>query len=184
MVVLLAALAGAAGFIVGDRTAGSETTTVTVAITETTTTTSTVSASEATGLPEEVIKTHGEILSAARARDFDALQAIVERSGEFRYTFGPDVPGGAVAYWKSLEQEGQKPLETLATVLTLPYTLSRGIFVWPFAYDKTPDEITAYEQQLLSRIPDGAKTVGPEGYLGWRARIRPDSRWVFYVTGD
>jgi hypothetical protein len=183
-VVLLAALAGAAGFIVGDRTAGSEATTVTVATTQTETTTSTVSASDATGLPDEVLKTHAEILSAAQARDFDALHQIIQRSGEFRYTFGPDVPGGAVAYWKSLEQKGQKPLETLATILTLPYTLSRGIFVWPFAYDKTPDEITAYEQQLLNRIPDGAKTVGPEGYLGWRAGIRPDGRWVFYVAGD
>jgi hypothetical protein len=131
-----------------------------------------------------VITTHGEILSAARARDFNGLQAIIDRSGEFRYSFGPNVPGGAVAYWKSLEQKGQKPLETLATILTLPYTLSRGIYVWPFAYDKTPDEITSYEQQLLDRIPSGAKTVTSSGYLGWRAGIRPDGRWVFYVAGD
>jgi hypothetical protein len=128
---------------------------------------------------------YGGFVDAARARDFAAPQKIIDRSGgEFSYTFGGPVEGGAIAYWKRLEREGQKPLETLAVVLTLPYTLSRGIFVWPFAYDKTPDEITAYERQLLARIPDGETTVGPDGYLGWRAGIRPDGRWVFYVAGD
>jgi hypothetical protein len=136
------------------------------------------------GLSDEVLKTHAALLRAARERNWDVLQQLIDDSGEFRYTFGPNTPGGAVAYWKRLEQEGQKPLETLATILTLPYTLSRGIYVWPFAYDKTPDEITAHEQQLLNRIPAGAKTVGPEGYLGWRAGIKPDGHWVFFVAGD
>jgi len=29
-------------------------------------------------------------------------------------------------------------------------------------------------------------TLFPEGlgYLGWRAGIEPDGRWVFYVAGD
>jgi hypothetical protein len=179
--VLLAALAGAAGFIVGERTAEPETTTVTVATTQTETTATTVGDP---GLPDKVLQTHARLLRAARERDWDGLQQVIDASGEFRYTFGPNVPGGAVAYWKRLEQEGQKPIEALATILTLPYTLSRGIFVWPFAYDKTPDEITAYEQGLLDRIPDGAKTVGPEGYLGWRAGIKPDGHWVFFVAGD
>jgi hypothetical protein len=182
-VVLLAALAGAAGFIFGERTASSETTTVTV--TETETETTTVTAPDASGLPDEVIQTYDELLGAARARDWDGLQRIIDRSGdEFSYTFGRPVEGGPIAYWKGLEREGQMPLETLAAVLSLPYTLSRGIFIWPFAFDKTPDEITQYEEVLLSRIPDGPKTVGPEGYLGWRAGIRPDGRWVFYVAGD
>jgi hypothetical protein len=180
-VVLLAALAGAAGFIVGDRTAEPESSTVTVATTRTETTATTVGDP---GLPDEVLQTQAELVRAAREHDFDALQKVIDDSGEFRYTFGPNVPGGAVAYWKDLEEQGQKPVETLATILALPYTLSRGIFVWPFAYDKTSDEITAYEQGLLDRIPDGAKTVGPEGYLGWRAGIRPDGRWVFFLAGD
>jgi hypothetical protein len=155
---------------------------VTVATTDTETTTTTVGDP---GLPGEVVQTHAALLRAARERDWDAVQNVIgDARGEFRYTFGPNTPGGAVAYFKRLEQEGQKPLETLATILTLPYTLSRGIFVWPFAYDKTPDEITAYEQQLLDGIPAGAKTVGPEGYLGWRAGIKPDGRWVFFVAGD
>ena len=82
--------------------------------------------------------------------------------------------GGPAAYWRKAEQQGQQPLEALAAVLKLPYTLSRGLYVWPFAYDKTQDEITQYEAVLLKKIPPGDVTVGPQGYLGWRAGILPD----------
>lgn len=42
----------------------------------------------------------------------------------------------------------------------------------------------AYEAALLKKIaPEGAR-VGPEGYLGWRAGILPDGRWIYFVAGD
>ena len=57
--------------------------------------------------------------------------------------------------------------------------------MWPFAYDKTADELTRYEQELLQRLPPGSATVEPGGgYLGWRAGIEPDGGWVFFVAGD
>jgi len=27
-------------------------------------------------------------------------------------------------------------------------------------------------------------TVGPQGYLGWRAGILPDGSWIYFVSGD
>jgi hypothetical protein len=165
---------------VGERSSTAETAIVTV----TQTRTETLSAEGGDPMPAAINAKRIEILRAARARDWEALQKIIDRSrGEFSYTFGDPVSGGPIAYWKQLEQKGEKPLETLEAVLGLPYTLSRGIFVWPFAYDKTQDEISAYERHLLATIP-GDATIGPEGYLGWRAGIRPDGRWVFFVAGD
>jgi hypothetical protein len=102
---------------------------------------------------------------------------------EFRYTFGENVPGGALAFWRSIEEQtGTDPIDTLARVLRLPYVLSQGIFVWPFAYDKEPGEMSEYERSLLGDLlSEGESGVG---YLGWRAGIRPDGRWIFFIAGD
>ena len=135
-----------------------------------------------TGLPEPVAQTHAALLAAAEAHDEQALEALIEPN-EFRYTFGENEPGGALAFWRSSkEQTGTDPIDTLARVLRLPYVLSQGIFVWPFAYDKQPGEMSEYELSLLGDLlPEGQTEVG---YLGWRAGIRPDGRWVFFIAGD
>jgi hypothetical protein len=134
------------------------------------------------GLPESVAQTHAALLAAAEAHDEQALEALIEPD-EFRYTFGENVPGGALAFWRSIdEQTGTDPIDTLARVLRLPYVLSQGIFVWPFAYDKEPGEMSEYERSLLGDLlPEGESGVG---YLGWRAGIRPDGRWIFFIAGD
>ena len=57
--------------------------------------------------------------------------------------------------------------------------------MWPFAYDKTEEQITAYERELLRALPAGTATFVPGGgYLGWRAGLEPDGDWVFFVAGD
>jgi hypothetical protein len=134
------------------------------------------------GLPESVAQTHAALLAAAEAHDEQALEALIEPD-EFRYTFGENVPGGALDYWRSIEEQtGTDPIDTLARVLRLPYVLSQGLFVWPFAYDKEPGEMSEYERSLLGDLlPEGDTGVG---YLGWRAGIRPDGRWVFFIAGD
>jgi hypothetical protein len=171
--LLLAVLGGAVGFVVGDRMGDRDTTTATVARTVT---------SEAAGLPAAVDERRAEILRAAEAGDHGALARLA--SADFTYTFGGPVPGGPAAYWQEAERRGEGPLEALAAVLKLPYTLSRGIYVWPFAYDKPPEELTQYEQELLREIPGGAPAVGAQGYLGWRVGIRPDGSWIYFVAGD
>ena len=54
------------------------------------------------------------------------------------------------------------------------------MYVWPFAYDKTGDQLTNYERKLLGDLP--GRDDRRHGYLGWRAGIRPDGRWVFFVA--
>jgi hypothetical protein len=179
--VLLLALGGAAGFIIADRTADKETATVTVTRTETVAETRTGAEGDI-GVPAAVETKRAEILRAAEAKDYDGLARLADPN--IKYTFGSPVPGGPAAYWRKAARQGRQPLEALAAVLKLPYTLSRGLYVWPFAYDKTQDEITQYEATLLEKIPPGNVTVGPEGYLGWRAGIRPDGSWIYFVSGD
>jgi hypothetical protein len=138
------------------------------------------------GMPEAVARTREALLEAARERDYEGLRPLIPASG-FEYTFGSPVPGGPIAYWQELERTtDEDPLLRLQQVLEMPYTLSRGYFVWPFAYDvATLDELTAYEREVLAPLgPLDTVFVEGTGYLGWRAGIRPDGVWVFFVAGD
>jgi hypothetical protein len=142
---------------------------------------------DAAGLPAGVAATRDAVLAAANARDWDALAALIDEA-RFRYSFGGPVEGGAVAYWQKLERTtAERPLDALAAILRMPYVLSRGIYVWPFAYAAPPGELTAYERELLAPIADAETIRGwaeAGGYYGWRAGIEPDGTWVFYVAGD
>ena len=134
-------------------------------------------------MPDAVEAKRVAILEAARTGDADAVAALA--ADQFSYTFGGPVEGGPAAYWRRLEASGEQPLEALAAILELPYTLSGGIYVWPFAYDKTGEQLTDYERELLDTLPPDAAVFLPDGaYFGWRAGIEPDGDWVFFVSGD
>jgi hypothetical protein len=157
------------------------TTSETVTVTETETATETITEPVAVGLPEPVQRTHAALVEAARAGDYEALRPLIP--AEFSYTFGGPVEGGPIAYWRQIEAEGgESPIDILDRILAMPYTLYRGTYIWPFAYDKQPDELTAHERRILGEFADdfGAGS----GYLGWRAGIEPDGRWAFFIAGD
>ena len=127
--VLLLAGGAAAGWFGGRELDEAET------VTETTASTTTETAQSETGLPAAVEETRAELLAAAETGDYEKLRELVPATG-FEYTFGGPVEGGAIAYWQELERATiERPIENLAAVLRMPYTLSRGIYVWPFAYD-------------------------------------------------
>ncbi|MGH3022271.1 MAG: hypothetical protein ACRDNI_01315 [Gaiellaceae bacterium] len=164
---------------------GSETVTVTESetgtVTETVTETQTVA--EPVGLPPAVAETHAALLEAAESGDYEALRPLLPESG-FSYTFGGGAPGGPIEYWQQVEaQTGDRPIEILARILRLPYTLSGGMYIWPFAYDKQEDELTAHERELLGDLANSYTGAG-SGYLGWRAGIEPDGTWRFFIAGD
>jgi hypothetical protein len=138
-------------------------------------------------LPDPVERTRIAIARAAAARDYDALARLVAEDG-FEYTFGGAVPGGPTAYWRNLEASSDEaPLDTLVAVLALPYTKVRGIYVWPFAFDRDPKQLTDEELELLSTFATPREIQGWRefgGYIGYRAGIDSDGDWVFYVAGD
>jgi hypothetical protein len=44
--------------------------------------------------------------------------------------------------------------------------------------------MSEYERNLLRSAGLTSTDADGVGYLGWRAGIRPDGRWVFFVAGD
>ncbi|MBA3432610.1 MAG: hypothetical protein H0U08_00785 [Actinobacteria bacterium] len=183
LAVGLLALGGAAGWFAARETEEAVTTTETDTATVTETTTE---ATPSTGLPAAVEETRAALLVAAESGDYGALRPLIPSTG-FEYTFGGPVEGGPIAHWQEIERSTvERPIENLAAVLQMPYTLSRGIYFWPFAYDITGvDELTAHERELLEPLgPLDTLFVPGTGYLGWRAGIEPDGDWVFFVAGD
>jgi hypothetical protein len=178
---LLLALAGAFA-LAGCAGGGTETVSVTETRTETQTKTEFVTETfvDPIGLPTEVAQTHFALLEAAESGDYELLRPLVP--GEFSYTFGR--PGeGPIEYWQQVEADtDESPIEILARLLRLPYTLSSGTYVWPFAFDKTEDELTRHERRLLGDLAAFSGAGG--GYLGWRAGIAPDGTWRFFIAGD
>ena len=99
--------------------------------------------------------------------DYEELRPLLP--DELEYTFGGPVEGGPIAYWQELERTtGERPLETLATILKLPSMLARGYYVWPWAQTlRSADDLSPHERELLA--PLGAvSSLFPEGigYLG------------------
>ncbi len=162
---------------------GAETVTTTVSETETVTETVTETAAGegAAGLPDAVAETHAGLLAAAESGDYEALRPFLH--DEFSYTFGLPHEEGAIGYWQMVEEEGDdSPIEILARILRLPYTLAGGLYIWPFAFDKPENQLTEYERELLG---DLVELYGDgSGYLGWRTGIAPDGTWQFFIAGD
>lgn len=138
-----------------------------------------------TGLPAAVEQTRVALLDAAESGDYEALRPLV--SDSFEYTFGSPVEGGPIAYWQGLEEEtDERPLESLAAILRMPYVLSRGYYVWPWAYTvEAAGDLSEHEVELLAPLgPPSRLFPSGSGYFGWRAGIAPDGTWVFFVAGD
>jgi hypothetical protein len=140
----------------------------------------------ATGVPAAVEETRAALLEAAETGDYEALRDLIPNDG-FEYTFGGPVEGGPIAYWQQLEQEtDERPLEALAAILEMPYVLSRGYYVWPWAYTvESADDLSAHEVELLAPLgPPSSLFPAGSGYFGWRAGFEPDGTWAFFVAGD
>jgi hypothetical protein len=137
-------------------------------------------------LPQEVEATRQALSAAAESGDLEALRALVPES-DFTYSFGGSVEGGAIAYWERLERTtGERPLDVLAAILKMPYVLTSGIYVWPWAYRvESADQLSAHGRELLLPLGDVDRLFVPgTGYTGWRVGIRPDGSWAFFVAGD
>jgi hypothetical protein len=192
--LVLAGAAFAAALVAAGCGSG-ETVTVreTVTDTESTTVSETVvetapagSEAGAGGLPAPVEAKRAAIAEAAASGDYESLRPLLAE--EFSYSFGGPFEGGPIAYWQSLEQqEGVRPIEILADLVRLPYTLYQGVYTWPFAFDKQPTELVPAESGLLKDVggTDLSDDFFPDGgYYGWRAGIEPDGDWIFFVAGD
>jgi hypothetical protein len=183
--LLIVAAAGILGLGLAAGWFGAQELEETETVTETETDTTT--AASGSGLPIAVEEKRAALLEAAASGNYESLRPLLPESGGFTYTFGGDVEGGPIAYWQQLERTtNEKPLETLEAVLGMPPVLTRGIYVWPWAYTvASADDLSEHERELLVPLgPTSRLFVEDTGYLGWRAGIAPDGTWVFFVAGD
>ena len=137
--------------------------------------------------PTPVQRRRRILLDAAAEGNYATLAAQIPEQG-FTYTYGAPFPGGPIAYWKQVAGERDpSPLAVLEAILAMPYTKVGDKYVWPFAYDRDPALLTNDELDMLARVasPEEIRQWQESGhYLGWRAGIRSDGTWVFFVAGD
>jgi hypothetical protein len=135
-------------------------------------------------------ETRRDIAAAAAACDFDGLAALTAE--DFSYSFGDGAdPAG---YWREQEARGEPVLRILVTLLGMnPHVRepegagddapAETVFTWPRVFqDDTPEARAELEAALGPELV--ADAYAPEGYLGWRAGIAGDGRWIFFVAGD
>ncbi|MEK6274968.1 MAG: hypothetical protein AABM30_06460 [Actinomycetota bacterium] len=137
-------------------------------------------------LPPAVATKKEAIVSAAKALDYDRFESLLDRK-TFSYSFGES--GDPVGYWRRLEDEGEVPIlgDYLPVVFSAPYARKGDTYVWPTAYAKSPSSWTAEDRRWLMNFYTEAEIRGFEragAYLGWRAGIREDGKWLFFVAGD
>jgi hypothetical protein len=137
-------------------------------------------------LPKAVADTRDAILEAAHARDYAALQVLLDPT-TFSYSFGES--GDPIGYWKRLEDEGEVPIlgDFLPVVLSWPFAKQGAIYVWPSAQTKKPSEWTEDDLAALRQLYTDDDIAGFEqagAYLGYRVGIKSDGTWVYFVAGD
>jgi hypothetical protein len=162
-------------------------------------------------LPEPVAQTRSQIVKAATACDYDALDRIAQSSVEgFSFSFGGQ-KGKPSEHWRRLETEGRQPLAFLVKVLSasngvtvVPATLpspgstspnpnlsgDKTIYAWPAAATKdVPSEEDwaelerIYPKEQVAKMKEDAAKFGI-GYLGWRVGITAPGNWIYFIEGD
>jgi hypothetical protein len=137
-------------------------------------------------LPAEVAKKRTAIVAAAKSFDYDRLETLLDPK-TFSYSFGES--GDPVGYWRRLEEEGHVPIlgDYLPVVLASPHAMRGDVYVWPSAYGKKPPTWTEEDRQALRNLYTEQEIEQFEDagdYLGYRAGIRKDGTWLFFVAGD
>lgn len=137
-------------------------------------------------LPPEVVEKRAAIVSAAKSFDYERLETLLDRK-HFSYSFGES--GDPVGYWRRLEEEGHVPIlgDYLPVVFNAPYAREQDTFVWPSAHAKSPSKWTEADRQWLTNLytEEEIRQFEKAGaYLGYRAGIRADGTWLFFVAGD
>lgn len=135
-------------------------------------------------LPDPVAQTRAAILAAATARDYDALEAVIDPEVFLSEAgFGVD----PVPYWREL---GTAPLEAMETLLGMSSTVEETnegtLYRWPrFTSNSSPEEMSDAEREALTALlgEDGLGVAfqSETGYVAPRLGILADGTWWFLV---
>jgi hypothetical protein len=140
----------------------------------------------ANALPTAVAEKRDAIVAAAKSFDYDRLETLLDPR-TFSYSFGES--GDPVGYWRRLEEQGEVPIlgDFLPVVLGSPHAKRGDVYVWPSAYGKKPSTWTEEDRRALANLyteQEIEQFQRAGDYLGYRAGIRKDGTWLFFVAGD
>jgi hypothetical protein len=140
-------------------------------------------------LPEAVEAKRAAIVAAAKARDWNALGGLVDKTAFM--AANPNRPN-PIAYWQQLTREGNDVPTALAEIFDMRcgLTVEAGAHIFPLASAMNWKEMKSKERkklkrfygpQLAAQFPNGRES-GP--YIGWRGVIEKDGRWTAFLTGE
>jgi hypothetical protein len=143
-------------------------------------------------IPSAVAATRDAILEAASKLDFNALEALIHPN---RFSYNFDDGSNPVPIWR----EDPAPLDTLATILQMPYTTNREaypevdpssptVYIWPSLMGSDLRDLTTEERAMLDALGITDRDVRNMqdafgGYVGPRTGIAEDGTWTFYAIG-
>jgi hypothetical protein len=139
------------------------------------------------GLPQPVADVRLAIAEAAVACDYEALETLAIRDGEFVQSFSDDEapdPGQAARAWWETEEAGDPILATLVRLLELPHATRGEDYVWPSAFAEEPTEADWRALEAMYTGEEIQSFRGFGGYVGLRIGISPDGEWQYFVAGD
>jgi hypothetical protein len=138
------------------------------------------------GLPTAVAQTREEIYRAAVGHDYKVLRSLLDPA-TFSYSFGEN--GDPIGYWRR-QEEAEIPLlgDILPGVLHTRFDKTEDIFMWPSAAAKEASEWTRADIEGMRQAGSTDEEIRSfeqyGGYTGWRAGIRVDGTWLFFIAGD
>jgi hypothetical protein len=147
-----------------------------------------------TKLPEPVQRMRTLILNAARKGKIEELRALIG-TGETATNFAlGGLEGDPIEHLKSLsgDEEGLEILGILIEILEMGYVhLDAGtdeeMYVWPYFFSWPIKSLTPeqkVEMYTVLTAGDVEDSVNFGGYIFYRAGIKPDGSWNFFVSGD
>jgi hypothetical protein len=138
------------------------------------------------GLPLAVAQKRAGIYKAAVSHDYETLEALLDPA-TFSYSFGES--GDPIGYWRK-QEEAEIPLvgDILPGALHSRFGKTEDIFVWPSAAGKEATEWTEEDLEGMRKAGSTDEDIRSfeqyGGYTGWRAGIRADGTWLFFIAGD
>jgi hypothetical protein len=138
------------------------------------------------GLPGAVTEKRQKIYRAAVTQDYKALGSLLDPD-TFSYSFGEK--GDPIGYWRR-QEKNEIPLigDILPGVLHTRFGKREDAFMWPSAAAKEPSEWTEDDLEGMRQAGSTDEDIRTYeqygGYTGWRAGIRADGTWLFFVAGD
>ena len=138
------------------------------------------------GLPTAVAEKREAIYRAAVKHDYDALEGLLDPE-TFSYSFGGS--GDPIGYWRE-QEEAEIPLvgDLLPGVLHTRFGKNEDIYVWPSAAAKEASDWTRADLESMRDAGYSNDDIRAfkefGGYTGWRAGIRADGTWLYFIAGD